>query len=131
MNKYFVDASGERRLRLMSKKCLVIEIVIGVLVRWLDRSIWVFPIVILSLLAVQCHVPCKFFDLLTSLRILYCRSTSRAIARDRFFENNTTNPFGHGSKFEDAKTKRDNDLRDHILNHLNKTEFELLERPDW
>ena len=82
LNDYFTRATGKRRELLVSKKCLVIEIIIGILVRWLDRSIWVFPIVVLSLLGVQCHVPCKFFDLLTSLRILYSRKTSRAIARD-------------------------------------------------
>ena len=42
----------------------------------------VFPLVVLSLLAVRCSVPRMFWDVLSSGQILYSYSTSRMIARD-------------------------------------------------
>lgn len=82
VSEYFIDATGRKRQRLVTRRWLVIELIIGLLLRWLNRSIWVFASVVLSLLAIQCHVPKKFFDVLSSLRILYSRTCSRGIARE-------------------------------------------------
>mmetsp|Transcript_11027 Transcript_11027/g.33064 ORF Transcript_11027/g.33064 Transcript_11027/m.33064 type:complete len:124 (+) Transcript_11027:347-718(+) len=82
MSKYFIDLSGVRRERAVAKRWLFVETVIGLFVRWLNQQIWVFPIVVLSLLAVTSHVPVKFWDTLSSLRVLYSRDTARNIARE-------------------------------------------------
>lgn len=55
------------------------------------------------------------------------RVLNNLLPPESFFEENTTNPFG--SVF--SASVDDKEIRDHVIKHINKTEFELLEQPDW
>ena len=53
---------------------------VGLFVRVLNYKIWVFPIVVLSFFGLRCNVTRMFWDVLTSMRILYSYKTILVIA---------------------------------------------------
>mmetsp|Transcript_2311 Transcript_2311/g.6905 ORF Transcript_2311/g.6905 Transcript_2311/m.6905 type:complete len:527 (+) Transcript_2311:59-1639(+) len=83
LTKYNYKAgSGDARKRRIATQSLVIELIIGLIVRWINEKVWVFPNAALSLHAVDCRCPTRLFDLLSGLRIFYSRKIAHEIARD-------------------------------------------------
>lgn len=87
------DFDQERRRRRFA-----FVLIIALLTRLLDYRIYVFPIVLLSLLAVQSRVGTRFWRICTFSRLLYSKPLSEEILKDVGTRVRRTKPEGTSTK---------------------------------
>jgi len=78
----FVKLSNEIRQKRNQQTMFVFAMIIDVLIRLLDEKIWCFTTIVMTLYAVRCGMPTRYWELLTRCKVLYSKRIGQEVATD-------------------------------------------------